>query len=267
MTARYRGLGVGAGVAVGPVARVQGPALPPRDGAPVDVDAESARADEALDGVGEELQALAQRAGASGAVLVRQARMTRDPSLDALVRQFVRTGRPAPRAAWEAFGAYRDMRAADPLRGTPDAAELDDVRDRVVAHLLGEPPPGIPDPGTPYVLVARDLSPAVTAALDSSRVLAVVTERGGPTSHSAVLAKALGIPAVVGAPGVAALATGQRVAVDGTTGFVTADPDRETVGSFASGSGQTVPTVADGPGRTRDGRSVQLLAAVGGKND
>src|SRR5205823_12453059 len=201
----------------------------------------------------------------------RQARMSRDPSLDALVRQFVRTGRPAPRAAWEAFGAYRDMRAADPLRGAPDAAELDDVRDRVVARLLGEPPPGIPDPGTPFVLVARDLSPAVTATLDPARVLALVTERGGPTSHTAVLAKALGIPAVVGCPGVAALATGQRVAVDGGEGVVTADPDAELVGklskqaSAASASASAVAT--DGPGRTKDGRPVPLFAAVGGKGD
>src|SRR5947209_12392937 len=261
MTARYRGLGVGAGVAVGPVARVQGPSLPPRDGAPVDVDAETDRAEEALAAVADELDALAHRAGASGAVLVRQARMTRDPTLAALVAQFVRTGRAAPRAAWEAFGAYRDMRAADPLRGAPDAAELDDVRDRVVARLLGEPPPGIPDPGTPYVLVARDLSPALTATLDSGRVLALVTERGGPTSHTAVLAKALGIPAVVGAPGVAGLATGQLVAVDGTTGIVTADPDRETVGQMQAGSAQAgaarAETVDTGPGRTKDGQPVQ----------
>ena len=89
MTARYRGLGVGAGVAVGPVARVHGPALPPRDGAPIDVDAETDRAEEALEAVADELEALAQRAGASGAVLVRQARMSRDPSLGALVRQVV----------------------------------------------------------------------------------------------------------------------------------------------------------------------------------
>src|SRR4051794_35523505 len=231
MTARYRGLGVGAGVAVGPVARVQGPSLPPRDGAPVDVDTETDHAEEALAAVADEIEALAQRAGASGAVLVRQARMTRDPSLGALVRQFVRGGRAAPRAVWEAFGAYRDMRAADPLRGAPDAAELDDVRDRVVARLLGEPPPGIPDPGTPYILVARDLSPAVTAALDSSRVLAVVTERGGPTSHSAVLAKALGIPAVVACAGVGALGDGQRVAVDGSGGGGAAGPHRPPVGA------------------------------------
>src|SRR6201999_1362714 len=105
----------------------------------------------------------------------------------AIVVQLVSAGRAAPRAAWEAFGAYRDMRAADPMRAVPDRVELDDIRDRVVARRLGEPPPGIPDPGTPYVLVARDLSPAVTAGLDPKRVLGIVTERGGPTSHTAVL--------------------------------------------------------------------------------
>ena len=269
MSARYTGLGVSPGTAVGPVARVHGPTLPARDGGAVDVDAALDHADEALAAVGDELATLAERAGVSGAVLVRQARMARDPALVALVAQFVRTGRSAPRAAWEAFGAYRDMRESDPLRGAPDAAELDDVRDRVVARLLGEPPPGIPDPGTPYVLVARDLSPALTAALDSSRVLALVTERGGPTSHTAVLAKALGIPAVVACPGVAALATGQRVAVDGGSGVVTADPDAELVGALqrnAPAGGRSQPA-ATGPGRTADGRPVPLLAAVGGKTD
>jgi phosphotransferase system enzyme I (PtsI) len=265
---RYTGIGVSPGTAVGPVARVQGPSLPARDAGPVDADEASEKAVEALDAVAAELHTLADRAGVSGAVLVRQARMTRDPSLEALVLQFVRTGRTAARAAWEAFGAYRDMRASDPLRGTPDAAELDDVRDRVVARLLGEPAPAIPDPGTPFVLVARDLSPALTAALDASRVLALVTERGGPTSHTAVLAKALGIPAVVGCPGVASLATGQRVAVDGVAGTVTADPDAELVGSLTRRAAQVderpQPT---GPGRTKDGRSVQLLAAVGGKGE
>jgi phosphotransferase system enzyme I (PtsI) len=246
---------------------VHGPSLPVRDGAPVDVEAESQRADAALDAVAEELAALADRAGVSGgAVLVRQARISRDPSLGALVEQFVRTGRAAPRAAWEAFGAYRDMRAADPLRGAPDTAELDDVRDRVVARLLGEPPPSIPDPGTPFVLVARDLSPAVTASLDASQVLALVTERGGPTSHTAVLAKALGIPAVVGCPGVASLSEGQRVAVDGSTGVVNADPDAELVGTLAK-SKPAATSATDGPGRTKDGRAVPLLAAVGGKGD
>jgi phosphotransferase system enzyme I (PtsI) len=267
----YTGIGVSAGIAVGPVARVQGPVLPPRDGAAVDVAVETERADEALDTVGAEIETLAQRAGASGAVLVRQARTARDPRLAALVAQLVRTGRPAARAAWEAFGAYRDMRAADPLRAAPDRAELDDVRDRVVARLLGEPTPAIPDPGTPFILVARDLSPAVTAGLDPKQVLAIVTERGGPTSHTAVLAKSLGIPAVVGCPGVAALRSGQRVLVDGLAGEVIVDPDaqvRATAGrAAADGPVGTAEAAPVGPGRLADGRPVPLLAAVGGASD
>jgi len=267
LTARYAGIGVSPGVAVGPVARVHGPVLPARERGAVDPVAAAEQVAEALDAVGAELESLAERAGVSGAVLVRQARMVGDPALGALVRQLVRAGRTAARAAWEGFGAYRDMRASDPLRPAPDAAELDDVRDRVVARLLGEPPPGIPDPGTPYVLVARDLSPALTATLDPDRVLALVTERGGPTSHTAVLAKSLGIPAVVGAPGVAALATGQRVAVDGTAGTITTDPDAETVDALHRRGEPAAPRLETGPGRTADGRPVELLVAVGGKSD
>ncbi|MDQ1686463.1 MAG: phosphoenolpyruvate-protein phosphotransferase system enzyme [Frankiaceae bacterium] len=267
MTARYSGIGVSPGVAVGPVARVHGPVLPARAQGPVDAAAAAEDVAAALDEVGGELESLAARAGVSGAVLVRQARMVGDPALAALIRQLVRAGRTAARAAWEGFGAYRDMRASDPLRPAPDAAELDDLRDRVVARLLGEPPPGIPDPGTPYVLVARDLSPALTATLDPDRVLALVTERGGPTSHTAVLAKSLGIPAVVNAPGVAALATGQRVAVDGTAGTITADPDAETVGAMQRRGDRGPARMETGPGRTADGRPVELLVAVGGKSD
>jgi len=266
LTARYTGIGVSPGTAVGPVARVHGPVLPAREQPPADPAAAAEQVAVALDAVGSELESLASRAGVSGAVLVRQARMVGDPALGALIRQLVRAGRTPARAAWEGFGAYRDMRASDPLRPAPDAAELDDVRDRVVARLLDEPPPSIPDPGTPYILVARDLSPALTATLDPGRVLALVTERGGPTSHTAVLAKSLGIPAVVGAPGVAALATGQRVAVDGAAGVVTADPDAETVGALHRGR-RSVERLETGPGRTADGRAVQLLVAVGGKSD
>ncbi|HVW80168.1 MAG TPA: putative PEP-binding protein [Mycobacteriales bacterium] len=266
MPSTYAGIGVSTGIAVGPVGRVHGPVPPPRDGAPVDVPAETDRAREAFAAVGEELEALASRAGASGAVLVRQARIARDPSLTALASQLVSSGRAAPRAAWEAFAAYRDMRASDPMRAVPDRAELDDIRDRVVARLLGEPAPGIPDPGTPFVLVARDLSPAVTAGLDPQRVLGIVTERGGPTSHTAVLAKSLGIPAVVSCPGVASLRTGQRVMVDGATGEVTADPDSGTVGEAVKAPVSTEPAPL-GPGRTKDARPVQLLAAIGGAAD
>jgi phosphotransferase system enzyme I (PtsI) len=99
-------------------------------------------------------------------------------------------------------------------------------------------------------------------------VLALVTERGGPTSHTAVLAKALGIPAIVGCAGAAALAPGQRVIVDGLAGEVTADPDAGVVGAARAGYAATHSGAdTDGPGQLRDGRPITLLAAVGGPGD
>ena len=71
----------------------------------------------------------------------------------------------------------------------------------MVAQLVGEPEPGVPDPDVPSILVAEDLAPADTAGLDPERRRALVTERGGPTSHTAIIARQLGIPCVVGAAG------------------------------------------------------------------
>ena len=79
------------------------------------------------------------------------------------------------------------------------AADLDDVAQRVIARLRGVPAPGVPDPGHPFVLVAKDLAPADTALLDLDKVLALVTTEGGPTSHTAILAREKSIVAVVGA--------------------------------------------------------------------
>ena len=79
--------------------------------------------------------------------------------------------------------------------------DLDDVRDRTVARLLGQPLPGVPERDTPFILVADDLAPADTVTLTPERVLALVTVSGGPTSHTAILARSLGLPAVVACAG------------------------------------------------------------------
>ncbi len=111
---------------------------------------------------------------------------------------------------FEAAGGFLAERVTD----------LDDIRDRVVAAVLGLALPGVPQPGHPFVLVAADLAPADTATLDAAVVLALVTERGGPTSHTAILARTLGIPAVVSCVDAAGIADGVFVRVDGETGTV-----------------------------------------------
>ncbi len=111
--------------------------------------------------------------------------------------------------------------------------DLDQVGQRVLRALLGkgeEPMPHFPEGA---VVVARDLSPADTARLLSMKVAAFVTDVGGRTSHTAILARSLGLPAVVGAPGMAhVLQTGDTVIVDGYRGVVLLEPEESALEDF-----------------------------------
>ncbi|GIF08103.1 phosphoenolpyruvate--protein phosphotransferase [Actinoplanes siamensis] len=260
MPENLAGIGVCAGVAAGPLLRIAAaPALPPP--LPVtDAAAEVDRAYAALAGVVADLERRADRAAEATAaeVLRAEAMMAGDEELREAVRERIEGGADAPHAIDAAFGTFREMFAEAGGYLAERVADLDDLRDRAVAVLLGLPMPGVPQPGHPYVLAARDLAPADTADLDPSQVLALVTEIGGPTSHTAILARALGLPAVVACPGVLGVAEHTLVQVDGTTGRV------------VIGAGSTFRKVADaevaeltGPGRTSDGHAVKLLANVG----
>ena len=127
------------------------------------------------------------------------------------------------------------------------------------------PAPGIPDPGHPFILVARDLAPADTATINPERVLAFVTAEGGPTSHTAILARALGIPAVVSCPEVLALAEGTVLVLDGATGTIDATPDEATVTEARDRAARAAARNRrwEGPGATADGRRIKLLANIG----
>jgi phosphotransferase system enzyme I (PtsI) len=153
-------------------------------------------------------------------------------------------------AQLEAHGGYLAERVTD----------LRDIAARAVALLAGVPMPGIPAPGHPVVLTARDLSPADTATLAGSDVVALLTEEGGPTSHTAILAKSLGLPAVVGCRGAAEIPAGVPVLVDGSTGEVRIGA---AAGSVQLGATALAVPAASGPGRTRDDVAVALLSNVG----
>jgi phosphotransferase system enzyme I (PtsI) len=119
------------------------------------------------------------------------------------------------------------------------------------------------------VLVARDLAPADTALLDTTRVLAIVTELGGPTSHTAIISKSLGLPAVVACGGITEVAEGADVLVDGGEGSVLIAPDAEEVAQRVGrlAAQRAALTEVSGPGRTSDGEPVQLLVNVGRQRD
>ncbi|MEV6206289.1 phosphoenolpyruvate--protein phosphotransferase [Kitasatospora sp. NPDC051914] len=265
-TAPLAGIGVGSGSAAGAVAKAApAPVLPPPR--PVtDPAAETAAVRAALAEVVADLEARAARAGGTAAdVLTAQAMIAADPVLADRAAELVATGTDGPHAVTGAYAAFRAALLAAGGYFAERAADLDDLRDRAVARLLGLPMPGLPDPGHPYVLVADDLAPADTALLDPERVLALITVRGGPTSHTAILAKALGLPAVVGCAGAAGLHDGRQVLVLAAEGTVHPDPGPEDVRRAAEEQRRRRERAAGatGPGRTADGHPVALLVNLG----
>lgn len=262
-----RGVGIGLGVAQGPVARMADP-LP----APADVpstltpDEELARVRDAVAAVARELEDRGSKAGGLARdVLEAQAMMAEDPTLDAEVSTRVNAGKTGEFAVHEAFASFRDSLAAMGGYLGERAADLDDVAQRVIARLRGLPAPGVPDPGHPFVLVAKDLAPADTALLDLDQVLALVTTDGGPTSHTAILAREKSIVAVVGAAAAKDLVDGQTVIVDAAKGVVTTDP---TSDELAQAQHRADTRAAAGsapltPGALKDGHAVPLLANLG----
>lgn len=264
------GLGVSPGRTAGPVYRMAPPPTLPADmPAVARPAAEVEAAAAALRFVAEELSRLSRQVeGAAADVLDTESMMAVDPTLADAVARRVEAGRPAAWAVTDAIAEQQEALTAIGGYLAERAADLADIRDRAVARLLGEPMPGLPMPGVPYVLVADDLSPADTALLDPTAVLAIVTRRGGPTSHTAILAKARGLPAVVGCAGVLDLADGTPVAVDGTTGVVsTVDKDEMAVVREAARRERERLSSLSGPGRTADGHPVPLLLNIGGVAD
>ncbi|MBW4719436.1 phosphoenolpyruvate--protein phosphotransferase [Saccharothrix obliqua] len=262
-SARLSGVGVSSGRAAGPVVRVAEPlGEPPATPAPADPAAEAARVRPAADAVAERLFArAAQATGDAKAVLETTAAMAADPALLAQAEKFVADRElPAARAVHEAAAGFITALEAAGGYMAERARDVRDVRDRIIAELLGVPAPGVPELAAPSVLVARDLAPADTAGLDPAKVLALVTEEGGPTSHTAILARSLGIPAVVACRGVLALDVA-ALAVDGDTGVVQ-ESDGTVLAAGAGGKPEW-----NGVGALRDGYRVKVLGNVGSPAD
>jgi phosphotransferase system enzyme I (PtsI) len=261
------GVGIGRGLAIGEILRMPDPLPDPSDAKSTSTpDAEKVRAAGSLAATAADIRLRGGRAGgAAKDVLEAQAFMAEDPTLKDDVDKRIEGGTTAERAVFEAFAAFRDLLVSMGGYMGERATDLNDVSQRVVAHLQGVAAPGVPTPDHPFILVARDLAPADTALLDLEKVLALITSDGGPTSHTAILAREKSIVAVVGALGALELSDGQTVIVDATTGVVTVDPsdaERAAVETTLAdrAAAKDVPV---GPGALADGTLVPLLANLG----
>ncbi len=233
---------------------------------PADPDTALASFDEASAAVSESLERKASSAvGAASEVLRATAGLARDKGLRGAVAKNVKGGDdllPALRAAIEQFvGAFTQIGGLMAERVT----DLLDVEKRLMARLVGAPEPGIPTPSAPSVLVADDLAPADTAGLDPSLIVALVTEKGGPTSHTAIIARQLGIPCVVGMTGALSVPEGTEVLVDGAAGTMEVAPDGVAAASRVAADLELRARIDawTGPAATRDGVRIKLLANVG----
>ncbi|WP_459970904.1 phosphoenolpyruvate--protein phosphotransferase [Nocardioides pyridinolyticus] len=200
--------------------------------------------------------------GDAAKVLTASAGLARDKGLRGAVRKHLRSGDDllsAVHAGVEQFvTVFTGMGGLMAERVT----DLRDIERRVTAHLVGEPEPGVGRPEAPCVLVAEDLAPSDTAGLDPALVLALVTERGGPTSHTAIIARQLAIPCVVGVAGAMALADGTLLLVDGVAGTVETGAADAAARVAADVERRAALASWTGPGRTADGVAVKILANV-----
>jgi phosphotransferase system enzyme I (PtsI) len=202
-------------------------------------------------------------------ILQALAQMASDPTLKSLIEHKIDEGSTAQRATFDGFAEFEEKLKALGGYMAERAGDLHDVGQRIIAVLVGAAQPGLPQSDHPYVLIATDLSPADTAALDLEKVRAIVTVEGGPTSHTAILARSRGIVAVVAAKGAEVITDGTLVAVDAANGTVIPDPDDAVVQHVASRGQEMAEAVKlrGTPGGLKDGTEIPLLANVGKPTD
>jgi phosphotransferase system enzyme I (PtsI) len=265
--AELHGVGVGRGVAIGRVLTMPEPLPEPaasRHGG--DAAAEKAAVASAVIAAASELRARAARADGAGREVIEAAiQMAQDPTLADDVNARIDAGTTGERAVFEGFRSFQEQLTALGGYLAERATDLGDVAQRIIAALRGVPVPGVPESDIPYILFARDLAPADTALLDLTKVLGLITRDGGPTSHTAILARAKGIPAIVGIGADATIPDGTLVVLDAASGVVTVDPSDGRIAAaekrIADRAAQAAAPIADGA--LADGTKIPLLANLG----
>lgn len=181
--------------------------------------------------ISDELASRAARtSGQAQEILEASSEIAQDSALLSTAESLIDKGYGAAYAMWEASEVFAQLLIEAGGYLAERASDVANIRDRIICVLSGVGYPEIPHLDYPFVLIARDLSPADTTDLQPGQVLAIVTEEGGPTSHTAIIARTLAIPAVVACKGVVDAAKKDlsgKVGVDARAGFVAFNPTRE----------------------------------------
>ena len=232
---------------------------------------ERQRLQDALAEVRRDIQGLIDRSQAKAIreIFITHQEMLDDPELSDEVDTRLKQGESA-QAAWMSVieAAARQQESLQDALLAERAADLRDVGRRVLAQLCGIET--APEPSEPYILVMDEVGPSDVARLDPARVAGILTARGGATAHSAIVARALGIPALVGAgPAVLLLASGTPLLLDGQRGRLHVDADADTLqrATVERDTREQRLQIASAqrhePAVTRDGHAVEVFANIG----
>ncbi len=287
MSFTLRGIPAAAGVAIGGCVLYdpKPPVIPQNQIAPETVASERERLQQAIEASMQEVSQLRDQVEArlgkeEAAIFDAHLLILEDEALlGAAYQRIEQKLMNAERALWEAAEEFAQI-----LAGLSDsyfqarAADIHDIRTRVISHLQGKPNASLRFLSQPVVVAARDLLPSDTAGLDVTYVLGLVTEQGGPTSHTAILARQMGIPAVVGVPGLLSALQAQetlpqRIALDGSAGTVEIDPDAATVASYEASlqkyrqQQEQLQSFRLLPAITLDNVIVEIAANIGSSRD
>lgn len=276
---QIRGVAGAPGIAVGPIFRFERARYEVNERfAGVDQEQERLRA--ALEAAQIQLDTLREqvlaRADANEAAIFEVHRdILSDPELIDEVHVAIAEGRSAAEAWQLATNQQSEAlaRLADRLLAER-AADVRDVGERVLRLLMGETQQGPQLPDEPVIIVTSDLTPSETAGFDPDRVLGFCTAVGGPNAHTAILARALGLPAVVSAgPEILEIPSGVQVVLDGTAGTLTVEPDEATLARMREMQARyreakaIAARSAKQPAITLDGTRIEVVANIGGLAD
>jgi phosphotransferase system enzyme I (PtsI) len=217
-------------------------------------------------------RAKAESGAEQAAIFEAQAMMLDDPELLAAVKAAIEGGVNAEFALNEAAESYAQaLEALDDEYLSARAADVRDVCTRVLRILLGvseSPTAGL---AAPSIILSVDLTPSDTVLLDKSLVLGFCTAAGGATSHTAILARGLGLPAVVGTgQDVVDISDGTQLVLDGTNGVVLIKPNKQALKVYQERQDKMAALLeqagihAHAPAVTPDGHSVEVVANIGG---
>ena len=275
-----KGIGVSNGIVIAPAYRLVEPDLSFEKHTITDVIAEKERFNQSIELAKSELEIVRDRAtekfgSEEAAIFSAHLLVLLDPELKSAIEAKIETGMNAEAALDEVSKMFISMfEAMDNEYMQERAADIRDVSRRLLSKLLNIALPDLSIIDEEVVIVADDLTPSMTAQLNKQFVKAFVTNIGGRTSHSAILARTLEIPAVVGTKNATALVEQKDIIiVDGSTGMVIVNPTNEVIDTYKlmqakfEANKAAVSTFIDKPSVDKDGHHVELAGNIGRPDD